>query len=391
MSTQQPTAPAAAPAVVLPFYAAARERIEPFADVSVTPSTVTQEVLQGANSSIPADGYLRSVYFQVSASGGTAGAGALAADGPWNMIQSVTLTDVNGAPIFGPVSGYDLFLINKYGGYAFRPDPATEPDFSAGVVTQAISLRIPLEINRQTGFGSLGNQNASANYKLRITLHTLANIYSVAPTTPPALRFRCFAETWTQPFPQDAVGRMQQTMPEGYGTTQYWTKQQFTINGGQQNIQLTRVGNLIRAFILTYRTAAGVRITTANMPDPIQFDWDARTAFIESLRYRRKSQIEMLTANATVSGAAQTEDGVLVYNLDRALLGHAGGGPTAYYYPTVQSTRMQFAATFSTAGVLEVMTNDVAVFETNQAARYAEGSATGFHPQVGTPIPGAGA
>jgi hypothetical protein len=378
--------------MVLPFYAAARERTEQFADVTVTPTTVTQEVLNGANQSIPADGFLRSVYIEVSASGGTAGSGALTADGPWNLIQSVTLTDVNGAPIFGPVSGYDLYLINKYGGYDFRGDPAAMPEYSAGVVTQMFGLRVPLEINRQTGFGSLGNQNASATYKLRITLNTIANMYSPAPTTPPNLRFRCFAETWTQPFPQDAVGRPQQTLPEGYGTTQYWSKQQFTLNGGAQNVQLARVGNLIRCLILVYRNTSNARIVNlTDMPDPIQFDWDARTAFIESLRYRRKCMVAMSPVNAAVTGAAQLDNGVLVYNLDRTILGHAGGGSTAYYYPTVQSTRMQFTCTWPVSGVLEVLTNDVAVYETNQAARFAEGSATGFHPQVGTPIPGAGA
>lgn len=374
----------------LPFTSAAREHTEIAFDQTLTPSTTTQEVLQGANQSLPAEGYLRSVWFQVTASGGTVGSAALAADAPWTVIQSVTLSDVNGAPIFGPVSGYELYLINKYGGYMFAADPKSDPDYSATGITMNFALRIPVEVNRQSGFGSLGNQNAAAAYKLRITLNTIANIWSTAPNAAPALRFRGFIETWTQPLPQDAAGRPQQTQPPAHGTTQYWTAQQYTINGGQQIITLTRVGNLIRSLFLVYRNTSGVRIATANMPDTIECDWDARMFFTEPVGYRRSAMVQQYAKQSAISGTGQIEDGVLAYNWDRSILGHTGGGSTGMYLPTVQSTRLQFQANFGTAGVLTVVTNDIAPVEVNPNMRYAESSATGFHPQVGTPIPGAG-
>lgn len=389
MSTAAP-----APVAMLPFNAAAREHTEVAFDVSLTPGTTTQEVLQGANQSLPAEGFLRSVYLEVTSSGGTGGTYTAGGDAPWNFIQSVTLSDVNGAPIFGPVTGYQLYLINKYGGYMFRADPAAAPDYSASTNAPAFFLRIPIEVNRQSGFGSLGNQNAAAAYKLRITLNTLANVYSANPSPVPALRFRGFIETWTQPLPQDAAGRPQQTQPPAHGTTQYWTAQQFTINGGQQIVQFTRVGNLIRSFIAVYRAATGLRVTFAsgNMPDPIEVDWDARMFFQETLRYRRGIMVQTFAAQAAATnGATQVDDGVLSYNFDRSILGHTGGGSTAMYLPTVQSTRLQFNNVFPVAGVLEILTNDIAPVEVNPNMRYAEGSATGFHPQVGTPIAGAGA
>lgn len=379
-----------APVALLPFNAAAREHTETAFDVSVVPTTTTQEVLQGANQSLPAEGYLRSVYVQVEASGGTVGAAALAADAPWNLIQSVTLSDVNGAPIFGPVSGYELFLINKWGGYMFRGEPTAYPDYAATGITIGFALRIPIEINRQTGFGSLGNQNAAAAYKLRITLNTIANIWSVAPTAAPTLRFRGYIETWTQPLPQDAAGRPQATQPPAHGTTQYWSATQYAINGGQQIIQLARVGNLIRQFILVFRQVSGVRTTVANMPDVLQLDWDARMFFQETRAYRRSLMVASQPVNAAATGLTQCEDGVLVYSWDRSIIGHNGGGSTAMYLPTVQSTRMQFQASFPQAGVLTVLTNDIAPVEINPNMRYAETSATGFNPQVGSPIMGSG-
>src|SRR5690606_823987 len=61
---------------------------------------------------VPAYGFARWITLLVQASGGAAGLNnAVArADAPWNLIQSITFKDVNGGHIFGPVSGYDMFL-----------------------------------------------------------------------------------------------------------------------------------------------------------------------------------------------------------------------------------------------------------------------------------------
>ena len=394
--------PAAPAAPALPFVAAAREHQEQAFDVTAVLGATTTQILTGANQSLPAEGFLRDVYLQVTNSGGTAGSGSLAADGPYSAIQSLTLSDVNGAPIFGPMDGYSLYLINKYGGYMFRSDPAASPDAivatgTTNPITWQFALRVPIEINRQTALGALSNQNAAAAYKLTATLNTQANVYSVVTgLTSPNTRFRGWIETWTQPLPQDAMGRPQEVVPPGYGTTQYWSQQQYTINGGQQSITLTRVGNLIRSLILIYRGTNGARIlnSSGNMPDPIEIDWDARMLRSESLYYRREFMAQTLAATGTAAGggaATVIEDGVLSYNFDRTILGHTGGGSSAFYLPTVQSTRLQITANFPVAGTLTVLTNDIAPVETNPSLRYAEGSATGFHPQVGTPIPGAGA
>lgn len=346
-------------------------------------------VLAGADQSIPADGYLRSMCIEVTASGGD-GAATLAADAPWNIFQSVKLSDVNGAPIYGPISGYNAYLSNKYGGYFFRGDPKTEPGYSSTANNPSFMFRVPVEINRQTGFGAIGNQNASATYKLELTLNTIANIWSSAPaTTIPTFRIRGFLETWSQPLPFDAANRPQQVSPPWHGTTQFWSVAQFTINGGEQAVTLTRVGNLIRSFVLVYRDATGARVAVNNMPDPLFFEWDARSIRADSRRMIRQAMADGQTADVT-SGAAQVDTGVMVYMYDTMLGGHWGGGNTDKYLPTVQSTRMNFRATWPVAGVLEVLTNDVAPVETDPRLKYAESSATGFHPQVGTPIPGAG-
>ncbi len=377
------------PVPPLPFHHAAKEHTEPAFDVSgIVPGANSQMVLQGASQALPADGYLRDVYLRVKSSGGVAGAGVAAPDYPWNIIDSASLNDVNGAPLMGPIDGYSLYLVNKYGGYMFRGDPLIAPDASTSVAAPEFALRLPLEINRQTGFGSLANHNAAAAYKCVLQANNSAALYSTAPTTVPTLEFAGTIETWTQPTPTDAMGRPQETEPPAHGTTQFWTTQQYTINAGKNTITLTRVGNLIRALILVYRDATGARVlfSSGHLPDPIEIDWDARQYKIDPLYMRREDMINSYGA----AEANTAEDGVIVYNWDKTILGHTGGGSSAMYMPTVEATRLNIVGTFGVAGTLTVITNDIAPVETNPALRYAMSSQTGFHPQVGTPIAGAG-
>src|SRR6266571_7929833 len=84
-------------------------------DVSPTLTAGTQD-LPVLN--IPAAGFLQDLYILVEATW-TAGAAVVAyfEDGPFNCLDTVSFEDVNNAPIVGPITGWDLYIINKYGGY----------------------------------------------------------------------------------------------------------------------------------------------------------------------------------------------------------------------------------------------------------------------------------
>src|SRR3954452_4594437 len=112
-----------APVPLIPFTAAAHEHIESGGfSFTVTPTAAQQ---QFGPFDVPAFGFLRHLVITVTgATGATAGPGVLAADSPWNLFSSISLSDVNGAPIFGPVTGYEAYLANLYGGYVFQQDPA---------------------------------------------------------------------------------------------------------------------------------------------------------------------------------------------------------------------------------------------------------------------------
>jgi hypothetical protein len=82
-------------------------------------NTQTVSNLAGATSfqpiQLPATGFNRkvSLFFNQLVTSASAGA-VVAGDGPWNLIANITITDATGQAIFQPVTGYNLYLINKY-------------------------------------------------------------------------------------------------------------------------------------------------------------------------------------------------------------------------------------------------------------------------------------
>src|SRR5262245_33197383 len=98
-SAQAPgAAPAGPVAPMIPFIQGAHEHVEgPFATHVLTPGTAGVEL---GPTDVPAYGYIRHILLEVSAAGGTLGAGVLHPDFPWNLFERITLMDVNGSPIF---------------------------------------------------------------------------------------------------------------------------------------------------------------------------------------------------------------------------------------------------------------------------------------------------
>src|SRR3990172_1494371 len=140
-----------APMPMVPFTRAAKRHVEPFIDFN---QIITANTIALGPFDIPAYGYMRNVIILCQASGGSSNVTVTAAeDAPWIAIQDLQLSDVNGAPIWGPCSGYDLYLHNKYGGYEFSTEPKLNPSFSAlasGASASgnfSFSLKVPVELN----------------------------------------------------------------------------------------------------------------------------------------------------------------------------------------------------------------------------------------------------
>ena len=362
----------------IPFTAAAHEHSEPV----ITDATLAIGASQQPRGpfDVPAFGFLRHIFMEVLLSGGTLGAGVLNADYPFNLLQNIQLADVNGAPIFGPLDGYATLWANIIGGYAFRQDPRLGPWYIS-TINGAFWLRIPVEISRHNGYGALANQNAAASYKLSWTLATSAQAYSTAPTTPASVQVRAWLEAWSQPNATDLTGRPQAREPIGHGTTQFWSSfVKSGISAGNQTILLPRVGNLIRNLIFICRDATNARVDTV-MPNPIQLMWDARMLNYESQNYRTQRMAEALEAPAA------RDTGVFAYAFANSILGHTGDEEPNLWLPTVQSTRLELDGVNTAGGSIQVVTNDIAPAEVRPEERFVENSATGFHPNVGQPVP----
>ena len=355
MPAQQQAIPA------LPFVASAHEHTEPaFTITGVTPGASVQQLNP---IDVPAYGYARYLFLEVTASGGTGG--TMSADGPWNFFQQLTLADVNGSNNFGPMDGYAAYVTNLLGGYAFRSNPVDSPGYVGSAPNPSFYLRIPLEISRKDGLGSLPNQNSAANYKFTMAINTAAALYSVTPSPAPTYTIRGWLEAWTLPAAQDNRGRVQSQTPPLVGTGQYWTSRlQSGLVVGQNTVPLTRLGNYIRMVAFIARNGSGVR-TSSVFPDPFQLNWDGMTIRNQSQYYSNQELYEK------IGGLLTLPAGVFCLPFNH-------GGPVAtvgdedpdLWLPTTQSSRISIDGNSATAGTVQVLTNEVAPVEANQAQRY---------------------
>lgn len=355
----------------VPFLRASGEHIEPTGiDVS---RPLTGSVQDLGNFDIPAYGFLRSLTFVVTATGG-AGAGVTAAeDAPFNVLANIALTEPNGAQIHAFNTGYDLYLAQKWGGYGFvlGSDPRSLPPYSAiaaGTGNFAFILRLNVELNLRDGLGSLPNQNAAATFKLRMQLNASTAVYGVLPGTLPTVRVRVTQYAWDQPNPADGQNA-NQTAPPAVNTTQFWSTQVYNVNAGAQTLRLTRIGNYIRNLIMVFRRAGTSRANgQADFPDPLTFLIDARpTAIVE------RNNLATLMAERSGFGTSQgtivpaydapngLDNGVFVWDYMHEFDGSLGMENRDLWQPTLGSTRLELQGTFANAGTLTVLTNDVAI------------------------------
>jgi hypothetical protein len=364
-----------------PFRIGVQSKDEIDYDVTVTGTTSTQD-LPVLN--VPPAGFLRHLYVQVDTLAGNTGTVSVQfqPDGPFNVLQTVQLEDVNSQPIVGPFSGYDLYLVNKFGGYAHSNDPraASSPAFFAvtGAGTTAASpgtaqggaytfvLRIPVELAQRDGIGSLPNKSGTSMFKVRLRVNTTAAVYATAPGSSWVTRTRIQQVNWWDPPATDLKGRALAQDPPGVQTTQYWSKSSFSIAASQTRQPLERVGFLLRNLIFVLRDSNGSRTASgdANFPDPFTLQFEniqlivrLKTVWIkmiaERFGYAAAESVANQTANARDLGVYPEP-----FNLDFGL--PPGAETRMGYLATSAASRLEAQGSFGGAGTLEVLTNDVA-------------------------------
>lgn len=351
-----------------PFRVAAQSHDEVSLDTTVVLNASTQDV---SPHGIPPAGFLR--YITVLIEGTTAGNSANVAfqpDAPFSVLDTITLEDVNSAPIFGPLTGYNAFLTNKWGGYNFCDDPRDSPIFLRTTGSGATGgsfrfvLHIPLELSARDALGAIPNKSANALYKLRIRLAPLSAVYSTAPTTAPTVRVRVMPVSWWDPPEADLKGNPYAQEPPAVNTTQYWTQTPFTMNAGPQRQGLERLGNPIRDLIFVLRDSSGVR-TSTDWPDPFSIQYETvqlMSGLPAQLWQHRMFQTFGYGGDGDALDAANGLDtGVYVLPFCQDFGLKPGADTRRGYLETGVSTRLDVFGTIGGAGshTLTVLTNDV--------------------------------
>lgn len=220
---------------------------------------------------LPATGFVRRISMFFSATVTSASAGAIVAgDGPWNLITGVTLTDATGQPIFQPVTGYNLYLINKYlpsgmektntpnpwGTPQFGPEYAFASTSTTGTAT--FRLDLDLEQDYNTGYGCIPNLDSNASLQLKIDVAQYSVAFTGTTTSAATLSVRVSQYYWA-PVGATIGGVPVATTPTGFGDyveTRYETQ---TVSAAAENtVNVTNRGGMIKGIIAVSR-AAGVR------------------------------------------------------------------------------------------------------------------------------------
>lgn len=317
---------------------------------------------------IPATGYLRyiDINFTVTTSGGTP---QVTADAPFSLISSIGLRTADGTPIIVPMTGYQLFLVNKYGvGNANAPysDPRVGPTskFNGTATAYNFWLRLPLEIDAATGFGSIPALASNRNYQLDITFNSIAGLYGA--TTPPTtvnVSTTGIAYYWAVPVAGNEAGLAQTTQPFGLGTLARWQIETPPLTPGDKRVKSNNVGGVIATQIFVIRTSAGVR-SESDWPALAQLFLDNEPQNYLTTNSWRKMMVEQFGLLATSSDVANGLDNgvrVLSYAADGGSLAGDPSGTRAQYLSTLDATLLELygSAFGATASTLEILTQTI--------------------------------
>lgn len=362
----------AAPSLV-PFVAASHEHEEPMFEETVEITTNEQQI---GPFNVPAYGYQRDLWLQVETvtEGEDEAEATESEDLPFNILSRVEFADVNGAPLFNPMSGYSLLWANILGGYRGVPDPRQMPYFSAKLEKPKFSLLVPTEISRKDAFGSIANQNTGAMYKLYLSINSQANLGTKFKKFP-KLVIKGYLEAWSQPDEYNLAGRPQAEAPPLLDSAQYHSHYVRDTSAGNNTVLLTEVGDLIRFVAVICRDAEGKR-SDAVFADPVELKWDGRVMH-NMTRMMQEAHIA-----SSVPQLKTRDTGVFAFLFNLGSHGTVGDDSPTLWYPTVQSTRLEIAGTTEAAGTWDIITNTVAPVAVAPAERYEVPSRTGLHPEI---------
>lgn len=363
-------APAQAPNVgrgqapaALPFAIASRQQsrqsfVTPTTALSATSPTLLSPI------QIPAVGYLRFIRLEVTLTGSGGTSPAFLADGPFNVIQSINLRNASGNDLIVPLTGYQLYLANKYGAQTSQAplsDKRLGRQYAAAAPSAHFFLDVPLEIDSQTGLGAIPALASNRSYQLAITLAAIPTVLSGAPSVSVTIDATAFY--WTEPIASTQSGVPQTTQPPGLGTISLWQIESPPVTPGDKYIRSNNVGNVIRCLIFVLRNSAGARIDVNGWPTFTELYMDNDPLF----RLKQTEHEQLMAEWYNLQAAAKDvpgglDTGVYVLPFFGLTAGYAGdpSATRAQLLPTLDASLLQLRGNFGSAvSTLEILTNGV--------------------------------
>jgi hypothetical protein len=296
-----------------------------------------------------------------------------AGDQPWAGIQKITFRDVGNREIIGPLTGYEWYTINKWGGYyAGNPDPRNPATGYAATATSfTLLLYVPLELVYRDTLGEIENKSSSASYTLEIYIDSQANTITGSSGTL-SWRMRANLEGYTEPEAADSRGRPFAQDPPAAGTVQYWTSEIWVASAGigKYNNQ-NGIGYSIRNLgYIAYDNANGTRATgQTDWPDPMTLAFGKVQLFQRPQLMWQNLMAKWFGLTAVGPDAALSpENGVFVQAFNRDFDTVAGNEMRNGYLVTKAGNVLQESGTAALAMNVHVLTNYV-VPPGNDAAR----------------------
>jgi hypothetical protein len=343
LATATATKPAAASGAKAPppqvFRVGVYETDTPDIDVTLAATTAAQKL---GTFKISPNGWLSGIWclFQLTVSGGTY---TPSGDNPYSGIQKVTFKDVGSREIVGPLTGYEWFVVNKYGGYfPGNPDPRSgasgyQSPGTSGTVAQFL-LYLPLEIVYRDTLGEIENKSSSSSYTLEIYIDSMANTYGAGSFTGISWRMRANLQGYTEPEAADSHGRPFSQAPPAAGTVQYWASEIWVAPAGTGKYnQQNGIGYTIRGIgWLSYDNSANTRAAawnfgaapeTGDWPDPFTLSFGKVQLFQRPALMWQNLMARWYGWNAatiTADAAFAPENGVFFHSFARDFDGQVG-------------------------------------------------------------------
>lgn len=352
--------------VMRPFVAGTRRGDKATYDKTVTLLASTQDL---TTYECDPNGFLGGAYILVEATtAGNAAATAFKEDGPFSVIDSITFSDTNNRPIIGPIGGHDLYLLLKYGGYSFSDDAKQSPVYSvttgAGATGGSFTfvLQLPIEVSHRDGLGALPNKSSSATFDVSIRLAPSTSVYSTAPTALPSVRTRIQQFGWMDPNAADMRGNAVSQNPPAVQTTQYWSKQTYTLSAGALHQRLIGIDGLVRNLLFNLRDSNASRATgDANFPDRFELQYETAVPVSRIKTIWRHMIGQNFGYNGTVETAGGRDYGVYPETYCQDFSHKPGYETRLGYLPFSSATTANISGTIGGAGVhtLSVLVNKV--------------------------------